>query len=83
MCFFLSLSLARQSKNACRVVVGASGNRVRAETIFIPARRELVFMTRGFKIVYHRKTFPNQRQVIKQQNNLTLKKILTAIVAVM
>lgn len=36
---------------------------MRAETIFIPAREELVFMTRGFETVYHKKTFPNQRQV--------------------
>jgi len=44
-------------------VVGSSGSKVRAETIFIPARGELVFMTKGFEIVYHKRTFPNQRQV--------------------
>ena len=43
--------------------MGASGSIVRAETMFIPAVEELVFMTRGFEIVYHKKTFPNQRQV--------------------
>ena len=43
-------------------MVGASGSPVRAETIFIPARGELVFMTKGFEIVCHKKTFPNQRQ---------------------
>ena len=79
-------------------MVGASGSIVRAETIFIPAREELVFMTRGFEIVYRKKTFPNQRQVFfysvefrvllkdktnKRQNNLMAKKILTAIVIVM
>lgn len=54
-------SLVRYSKKIRSV--SASGSIVRAETIFIPAKGKLVFMTKGFEIVYHKKTSLNQRQV--------------------